>query len=86
MMSKIPADKKWRERYFPQSLKAGVTAGDFVQVKASYKLSQDYKKKPSQLKRRPRLPRRRSRQESYQEGDCPKKKLPPPRLTATEGY
>jgi hypothetical protein len=30
---------------FLQSLKAGVAAGDFVKVRASYKLSQDYKKK-----------------------------------------
>jgi histone H1/5 len=45
MMSKIPADKKWQNATFLQSLKAGVAAGDFVKVRASYKLSQDYKKK-----------------------------------------
>jgi histone H1/5 len=39
MQSNLPADKKWMNGMFLKALKDGVTAGDFVKVKASYKLS-----------------------------------------------
>jgi histone H1/5 len=45
MMSKLPKDKKWQNATFLASLKSGVASGDFVQIKSSYKLSADYKKK-----------------------------------------
>lgn len=45
MQSKLPAEKKWANAIFLNSLKSGVAAGDFVQNKNSYKLSADFKKK-----------------------------------------
>ena len=45
MQSKLPAEKKWANAIFLNSLKSGVASGDFVQNKNSYKLSADFKKK-----------------------------------------
>lgn len=45
MMTKIPKDKKWQNTLFLQTLKKCVADGTLVQVKNSYKLSADYKKK-----------------------------------------
>merc|ERR1712160_187594 len=45
MQSKMPADKKWLNATFLTALKNGVTAGDLIQVKNSYKLSPEFKKK-----------------------------------------
>jgi len=39
MQDNLPADKKWMNGMFLKALKDGVAAGDFVKVKASYKLS-----------------------------------------------
>ena len=44
MQDKLPADKKWQNATFLLALKNGVTAGDFVKNKNSYKLSADFKK------------------------------------------
>jgi histone H1/5 len=44
MQEKLPKDKKWMNATFLSSLKKGVADGDFVQVKASYKLSAEFKK------------------------------------------
>merc|ERR1712117_321816 len=45
MQVNLPADKKWLNSVFLNTLKAGVASGDFVQNKGSYKLSADFKKK-----------------------------------------
>merc|ERR1719188_2521355 len=45
MQAKLPKDKKWKNGMFLLALKNGVTSGDFVQNKNSYKLSADFKKK-----------------------------------------
>jgi len=45
MQAKLPSDKKWLNATFLASLKTGVVAGDFVQLKGSYKLSPEFKKK-----------------------------------------
>ncbi len=45
MQADLPSDKKWMNAMFLKALKDGVTAGDFVQNKQSYKLSADCKKK-----------------------------------------
>jgi histone H1/5 len=45
MQANLPKDKKWQNATFLQTLKAGVASGDFVQVKNSYKLSAEGKKK-----------------------------------------
>ena len=39
MQENMAADKKWLNGMFLKALKDGVAAGDFVKVKASYKLS-----------------------------------------------
>ena len=36
LQAKQPADKKWKNATFLTTLKAGVTAGDFVQTKVRY--------------------------------------------------
>ena len=45
MKDNLPKDKKWINGMFLKALKAGVASGEFVQVKSSYKLSPDFKKK-----------------------------------------
>jgi histone H1/5 len=45
MQANLPKDKKWLNATFLAALKTGVTSGDLVQVKSSYKLSADFKKK-----------------------------------------
>merc|ERR1711935_821607 len=45
MQGNLPSDKKWINGTFLKVLKAGVASGDFVQIKNSYKLSPDFKKK-----------------------------------------
>lgn len=44
MQENLPKDKKWLNAHFLNALKTGVTAGDLVQIKNSYKLSADFKK------------------------------------------
>lgn len=45
MLVDFPAGKKWNHTLFLNALKKAVSDGDVVQVKRSYKLSTDYKKK-----------------------------------------
>jgi hypothetical protein len=44
MQANLPKDKKWLNGAFLDALKAGVAAGDLVQVKGSCKFSADFKK------------------------------------------
>ena len=45
MQANLPADKKWLNGMFLNALKKAVADGNLVQIKSSYKLSPDYKKK-----------------------------------------
>jgi histone H1/5 len=45
MQEHMPKDKKWLNATFLTALKNGVAADEFVKIKASYKLSADFKKK-----------------------------------------
>ena len=45
MQASLPQDKKWANGTFLSVLKTLVTSGDLVQLKGSYKLSADFKKK-----------------------------------------
>ena len=45
MQAKLPKDKVWQNAIFLKTLKSMTAAGDLVQVKNSYKLSADFKKK-----------------------------------------
>jgi histone H1/5 len=47
MQEHLPKDKKWLNATFLNALKSGVAAEEFVQIKNSYKLSADFKKKIS---------------------------------------
>jgi histone H1/5 len=49
MQEHLPKDKKWLNATFLNALKSGVAAAEFVQVKNSYKLSADFKKKLSKV-------------------------------------
>jgi histone H1/5 len=44
MQDSLPKDKKWLNATFLAALKHGVSSGDFVKVKNSFKLSADFKK------------------------------------------
>lgn len=44
MQANLPKDKKWINGIFLNTLRHGVEGGDFIQVKASYKLSPEFKK------------------------------------------
>ena len=50
MQANMPADKEWRDATFFKALKDGMEAGDFVKVKASYKLSTFLKDRRRRLK------------------------------------
>ena len=54
MQANLPADKKWMNAAFLKALKDGVEAGDFVKVKASYKLSAAFKEKSKPKKVAPK--------------------------------
>jgi histone H1/5 len=62
-------DKKWQNGIFLKALKDGVTAGDFVKTKSSYKLSAAAKtaakkaaapKKPAAPKKKPAAPKKKT--------------------------
>jgi len=70
MMDHLPEGKKWMNATFLSSLKAGVASGDFVQVKASYKLSPAFKAK---LNKKPAAPK-------VKKAAAPKKKAAPKKV------
>ena len=45
MQASLPSGKKWMNTTFLTALKTLTTAGDLIQIKSSYKLSPEYKKK-----------------------------------------
>jgi len=45
MQASLPSTKKWGNTTFLTALKSSVIAGDLLQVKGSYKLSPEFKKK-----------------------------------------
>ncbi|KAL3934089.1 MAG: hypothetical protein SGBAC_010116 [Bacillariaceae sp.] len=47
MQGNLPKTKKWINGTFLKVLKTGVANGEFVQIKNSYKLSPEFKKKAS---------------------------------------
>merc|ERR1711935_1074219 len=58
MQGNLPSEKKWINGTFLKVLKAGVANGDFVQIKNSYKLSPEFKKKLS--KKAPAAPAKKT--------------------------
>jgi histone H1/5 len=74
MQANMPADKKWMNTTFLKALRDGVAAGDFVQVKGSYKLSAKAKSagKPKKAPKKKAAPVKKT---------APKKKSAPKKKT-----
>jgi len=68
MQANLPKDKKWMNSTFLTALKSGVASGDFVQVKNSYKLSPEFKKKRIAAEKKASAPKKKA---------APKKKVAP---------
>ena len=74
MQANLPADKKWMNGIFLNTLKKAVVDGDLLQTKASYKLSPEYRKKAAAaLKPKVKAPKKKP---------APKKKAAPKKKTA----
>lgn len=73
MQEKMPKDKKWQNATFLQALKNGVAAGDLIQVKNSFKLSPEYKKKMNKAASAPKKPAASKAKKS--KAAAPKKKV-----------
>jgi len=82
MQTDLPSDKKWMNTIFLTGLKSLVAAGDLVQVKNSYKLSPDFKKKKAAaLKPKPK-PKKKAAA-SPEKKTAPKKKKAAPKKKKT---
>ena len=67
MQASLPSAKKWMNTTFLTALKTMKAAGDLIQVKSSYKLSPEYKKKAADALK-PKKPKKKT---------APKKKSAP---------
>mmetsp|Transcript_13503 Transcript_13503/g.19318 ORF Transcript_13503/g.19318 Transcript_13503/m.19318 type:complete len:149 (+) Transcript_13503:59-505(+) len=78
MQGALPSDKKWANTTFLTALKTGVASGDFVKVKGSYKLSQDFKKKLADAAK-PKKPKKVTPKKKVapKKKSAPKKKVAP---------
>eukprot|EP00547_Thalassionema_nitzschioides_P013997 CAMPEP_0194237408 /NCGR_PEP_ID=MMETSP0158-20130606/4429_1 /TAXON_ID=33649 /ORGANISM="Thalassionema nitzschioides, Strain L26-B" /LENGTH=156 /DNA_ID=CAMNT_0038971435 /DNA_START=27 /DNA_END=497 /DNA_ORIENTATION=- len=75
MQTKLGKDKKWSNYNFLTALKNGVAAGEFVQVKNSYKLSPDFKKSlTSKSKKSAAAPKKTATKKTTKKKSAPKKK------------
>jgi len=59
MQASLPSAKKWMNTTFLTALKIMKAAGDLIQVKSSYKLSPEYKKKAADALK-PKKPKKKS--------------------------
>jgi histone H1/5 len=75
MQGKLPKEKKWMNATFLKVLKTGVAAGDFVQIKNSYKMSADFKKKVGKKPSTSAAPKKKA---------DPKKKTAPKKKTTAK--
>ena len=75
MQANMPKDKKWANGMFLNILKSMVTSGDLVQIKGSYKLSPDFKKKRADALK-PKKPKKKV------SAAAPKKKAAAPKKKA----
>ena len=81
MQSELTSDKKWMNTTFLSALKSLVAAGDLIQVKNSYKLSPDFKKKrAASLKAKPKA--KKATTTVSKKKTAPKKKSAPKKKTA----
>ena len=85
MQSELTSDKKWMNTTFLSALKSLVAAGDLIQVKNSYKLSPDFKKKrAASLKAKPKAKPKAKKATTTisKKKTAPKKKSAPKKKTA----
>ena len=88
MQSELTSDKKWMNTTFLSALKSLVAAGDLIQVKNSYKLSPDFKKKrAASLKPKPKTKKATStvskkKAAPKKKKSAPKKKTAPKKKSA----
>ena len=68
MQNALPSDKKWANAVFLTALKTGVSKGELVQIKGSYKLSPEFKKQLITAKKKAAAPKKKV---------APKKKAAP---------
>jgi len=81
MQASLPSGKKWANTVFLTALKSGVAKGDFIQVKGSYKLSPELKKKLANAAK-PTVPKKKAAPKKKKM--APKKKAAPKKKTASK--
>eukprot|EP00586_Coscinodiscus_wailesii_P019191 CAMPEP_0172494560 /NCGR_PEP_ID=MMETSP1066-20121228/51212_1 /TAXON_ID=671091 /ORGANISM="Coscinodiscus wailesii, Strain CCMP2513" /LENGTH=156 /DNA_ID=CAMNT_0013265631 /DNA_START=114 /DNA_END=584 /DNA_ORIENTATION=+ len=85
MQANLASDKKWLNATFLAALKSGVASGDFVQVKGSYKLSADFKKKRAgALKPKTKPKKAAPKKKTAPKKTAPKKKTAVKKKTSTK--
>jgi histone H1/5 len=82
MQANMPADKKWMNTAFLKALRDGVTAGDLVQVKGSYKLSASFKENAKSAGKPKKAPKKKAAPKKT----APKKKSAPKKKTVSAFY
>eukprot|EP00566_Odontella_aurita_P027811 CAMPEP_0113560020 /NCGR_PEP_ID=MMETSP0015_2-20120614/19209_1 /TAXON_ID=2838 /ORGANISM="Odontella" /LENGTH=170 /DNA_ID=CAMNT_0000461699 /DNA_START=111 /DNA_END=623 /DNA_ORIENTATION=- /assembly_acc=CAM_ASM_000160 len=84
MQANLPKDKKWMNATFLSALKSGVAAGDFVQIKNSYKLSPEFKQKRISAEKATAKKAKDKAKAAAKKATAPKKKAAPKKKTATK--
>merc|ERR1711934_957618 len=79
MQANLPKDKKWLNTTFLTALKKAVANGDLVQVKGSYKLSPDFKKKEIAAAKPKKKPAPKKKAAPKKKKTAPKKKKTAPK-------
>ena len=82
MQANMPADKKWMNTAFLKALRDGVTAGDLVQIKGSYKLSASFKENAKSAGKPKKAPKKKVAPKKT----APKKKSAPKKKTVSAFY
>ena len=78
MQNALPGDKKWANTVFLSALKSGVAKGDLVQIKGSYKISPEFKKKLAAAEKKATAPKKKTAPKKV----APKKKTAPKKKAA----
>ena len=78
MQNALPGDKKWANTVFLSALKSGVAKGDLVQIKGSYKISPEFKKKLAAAEKKAAAPKKKTAPKKV----APKKKTAPKKKAA----
>ena len=82
MQASLPSTKKWGNTTFLTALKSSVIAGDLLQVKGSYKLSPEFKKKIADAAKPKKKAAPRKKSAPKKKKAAPKKKKSAPKKKA----